>query len=387
MSHLIEEYAKNLGVKIGKPVFPTHYIPIIDERLITIHVDNKIDSKFYEFFPEVVELLKNIIAPLGYKIYQIGGDQDPLLPFVDKSFLGFSRKQTSYIMQHSSLHIGIDSFPVHQASAFGVPVVALYSHIYPSHASPVWSDPSQVRLLEADRGGKKPSYNYQESPKSINTIKPEDVVKAACELLHITYTKSITTKFVGDAYSQSVVEIVPNFYGFAEELKSRLINIRMDYYHNENNLRVWCSNYACHVLTSAPINLGLLNECRKNIKQITFKTEDIATFSLEYLEAVKNLGIPFILVTKNQEGLSDIRNFYFDFKVDLDEPPNQERIDALAQTPNLKFLTKKDIFSNGKRYSSKAHVDSDEVFVDRASNVIYNEAFWNDLDHYFIYES
>jgi hypothetical protein len=94
MSHLIEEYAKNLGVKIGKPVFPTHYIPVIDDKYITIHVDNKIDSKFYEFFPEVIELLKNLLHPLGYKIYQIGGGEDPQLPLVDKSFLGFSRKQT-----------------------------------------------------------------------------------------------------------------------------------------------------------------------------------------------------------------------------------------------------------------------------------------------------
>ena len=73
--------------------------------------------------------------------------------------------------------------------------------------------------------------------------------------------------------------------------------------------------------------------------------------------------------------------------MELDDPPNQETINNLSKIPNLKFLTKKDIFSNGKRYPSKAHVDLDKVFVDRASDVIYNESFWTDLDHYFIYES
>ena len=92
MGHLIEEYAKNLGVKIGKPVFEPHYFPIIEDKYITIHVDNKIDSKYYEFFPEVLDLLKNIISPLGYKIYQIGGSEDPELSGADKSYLGFSRK-------------------------------------------------------------------------------------------------------------------------------------------------------------------------------------------------------------------------------------------------------------------------------------------------------
>lgn len=387
MSHLVEEYAKNLGVKIGKPIFPTHYIPVIDDKYITVHVDNKIDSKFYEFFPEVIELLKNLLHPLGYKIYQIGGGEDPQLPLVDKSFLGFSRKQTSYIVKNSSLHLGIDSFPVHQASVFDVPIVVLYSHIYPSHAYPYWSTPSKVRVFEADRNGRKPSFNYYEKPKSINTIKPEDIVKSVCELLEIPYTKSINTKFIGESYSQAVVEVIPNFYGFAEELKSRLINIRMDYFHNENNLVAWCSNYACHIISAKPISLQLLSNCKNNIKKITFQVENTSDFSNEYLESVKNLGLDISCSTKNKEQISEIRSFYFDFRVELDEPSNQETIKNLSEIQNLKFLTKKDIFSNGKRYASKAHADLDKVFVDRASDVIYNESFWTDLDHYFIYES
>ena len=387
MSHLIEEYAKNLGVKIGKPIFPTHYMPIVDDKYITVHVDNKIDSKFYEFFPEVIELLKNLLKPLGYKIYQIGGGDDPQLPFVDKSFLGFTRKQTSFIVKNSSLHFGIDSFPVHQASVFDVPIVVLYSHIYPSHANPYWSTSSKVRILEADRGGRKPSYTYHEKPKSINTIKPEEVVKSVCELLNVPYTKSINTKFIGEQYSQAVVEIIPNFYGFAEELKNRLINIRMDYFHNENNLLAWCSNYACHIIANKQISVKALSECKNNIKKITFQIQNTKDFPKEYLEAVKNLGLDISCSTKNKEELAEIRNFYFDFRIELDEPPNQDSVNKLSQISNLKFLTKKDIFSNGKRYASKAHVDSDKVFVDRASDVIYNESFWTDLDHYFIYES
>lgn len=387
MSHLVEEYAKNLGVKIGKPIFPTHYIPVIDDKYITVHVDNKIDSKFYEFFPEVIELLKNLLNPLGYKIYQIGGGEDPQLPLVDKSFLGFSRKQTSYIVKNSSLHLGIDSFPVHQASVFDIPIVVLYSHIYPNHAYPYWSTSSKVRILEADRNGRKPSYSYHEKPKSINTIKPEDVVKNVCELLKIPYTKSINTKFIGDSYSEAVVEIIPNFYGFADELKNRLINIRMDYFHNENNLFAWCSNYACHIIAAKPISAPLLSNCKNNIKKITFQVENTTDFSIEYLESVKNLGLDISCSTKNKEQISKIRNHYFDFKIELDEPADQNKISELSQVSNLKFLTKKDIFSNGKRYPSKAHVDLDKVFVDRASDVLYNDSFWADLDHYLIYES
>jgi hypothetical protein len=385
MSHLVEEYAKNLGVKIGKPVFPTHYIPVIDDKYITVHVDNKIDSKFYEFFPEVIELLKKLISPLGYKIYQIGGGEDPQLPLVDKSFLGFTRKQTSYIIKHSKLHLGIDSFPVHQASAFDIPIVALYSHIYPQHAYPYWSSPEKVRVMDADRKGRKPSYSYFEKPKSINTIKPEEVVKNICELLGISYSSSINTVFIGELYSQAVVEIIPNFYGFSDELKNRLINVRMDYCYHEGNLAAWCGNYACHIVSKAPISPPLLSQFKENIKKITFQIENTADFSLEYLHSVKNLGLDVCFSSKNEEHLSEIRNFYFDFKIESEPRPSQEKINELSTIPNLKFLTKKDIFSHGKRYSSKAHVDADKVFVDRASDVIYSPEFWSELDHYFIY--
>jgi len=161
----------------------------------------------------------------------------------------------------------------------------------------------------------------------------------------------------------------------------------MDYFHNENNLLAWCSNYACHIISAKPINVQLLSNCKNNIKKITFHIENTTDFSNEYLESVKNLGLDISCSTKNKEHISEIRNFYFDFRVELDEPSNQEKIKNLSEIANLKFLTKKDIFSNGKRYASKAHADLDKVFVDRASDVIYNESFWTDLDHYFIYES
>jgi len=387
MSHLVEEYAKSLGVKIGKPIFEPHYLPITDEKYITIHVDNKIDSKYYELFPEVLDLLKGIIGKLGYKIFQIGGPEDPALSNVDKSYLGFTRKQTAYIIKNSSLHIGIDSFPVHLASVYDIPIIALYSHIYPEHAYPYWSTKEKVRILEADRKGNKPSYSYQEKPKSINTIKPEDIVKNACELLNIPYSKSICTKYVGESYSTSFVEIVPNFFGESKELKDRLLNIRMDYYFNEPCLMQWSSNYHVHIITDKPVDLNILKNTRKNIEQITFEINDCEIFSVDYLESVKNLGIKLLGVCKNFEKLNEIREFYFDFLIEKDSEVNEKVVDELKKVPNLKFLTKRDIFSNGKRYASKAHLDSNQQMLDKASSVIDSKEFWKDLENYLIYES
>ena len=387
MSHLIEEYAKNLGVKIGKPIFEPHYFPIIEDKYITVHLDNTIDSKYYEFFQEVLDLLKNIISPLGYKIYQIGGGEDPELTGADKSYLGFSRKQTAYIIKNSCLHIGIDSFPVHLASVYDVPIVALYSHIYPQHAYPYWSSKEKVRILEADRKGNKPSYSYQEKPKSINTIKPEEIVKNACELLGVPFTNSISTKYIGESYSTPFIEIVPNFFGESNQLKDRLLNIRMDYEFNEDCLLEWAKNYKVQIITNRPIDFQLLSSTKHNIDQFSFDINDCETFSIEYLEAVKNLGIKLSGVCKNFENLSEIREFYFDFLIEEEDKIDFEKVEELRKFNNLKFLTKRDIFSEGKRFSSKAHLDSKQPLLDKVSNVIDSDEFWRDLEHYYIYES
>ena len=387
MGHLVEEYAKNLGVKVGQPIFNPHYVPIVDEKYITIHVDNKIDSKYYEFFPEVVDLMKDALHKNGYKIYQIGGGEDPPLSNVDKQYLGFSRKQSAFIIKNASLHFGIDSFPVHLASVYDVPIVALYSHIFAQNASPYWSSKDKVRLMEADLKGKKPCFSYQEKPKSIHTIKPEEIVKNIFELLNIPYTSSINTLFIGEDYNKSSVDVVPNFFGESDELKKRVLNIRADYYFDENVVAQWCSKYQTNIYSDREINIHLLRDFKNNIKNLVLFIESENSFSEEYLDEVKNTGIPLECVSNNQQDIAKIRLKYFDTPIVLKEKANQETIEKIRNTPNLKFLTRKDVLSSGKRYSSKAHADEDKIFLDKVSDVIDTSAFWEDLEHYYIYES
>lgn len=386
MGHLIEEYAKNLGVKIGKPIFEPHFIPIVDEKYITIHVDDKINSKYYEFFPEVINLIKPHLSANGYKIYQIGGENDPFLENVDKSYLGLSRKQSAYIIKNSSLHLGIDSFPIHLASAYDIPIVALYSHIYPQNAYPYWSSKDKVKILEADRKGLKPCFSYDEKPKSINTIKPEEIVKSIFSLLNIPYIKSINTVFIGENYSKPVIEIVPNFFGHSDELKDKILNIRLDYEFNEEIIGHWVSAYKVNLISNQPININLLKSCKSNITNLNFNINDCTTFEEKYLQSVKNIGIPLKLVSKNKEQIQNIRIHYFDHQIELDLGIDQKKIDQIKNIPNLKFLTKKDIFSKGNRFSSKAHLDLNKIFLDKAEEVVYNDEFWKDIEHYFIYE-
>jgi hypothetical protein len=131
----------------------------------------------------------------------------------------------------------------------------------------------------------------------------------------------------------------------------------------------------------------LLKKYKNKIKEITFLINDISVFSLEYLQAVKNLGIPMIGECKNSENMAVIREHYFDFLIEEEKLSNEKTVEELRQKQNLKFLTKKDVFSSGKRYYSKAHADTDQQAKDKWGEVIDSPEFWKDLDHYYIYES
>ena len=121
MSHLAEEYAKSCGVKIGQPILKPHYFPVLHDKYITIHNDKKIQAKEYNMWPDVVQLLKVHLGDI--KIIQIGAYGEETIQGVDDHIPTSSLKQSSYIIKKSLGHVGIDSVPVHIASALDKPVI------------------------------------------------------------------------------------------------------------------------------------------------------------------------------------------------------------------------------------------------------------------------
>ena len=201
MSHLAEEYAKCCGVKIGKPVLKPHYFPVLYDRYITIHNDKKVQAKEYDMWPDVIEILRPYIDDI--KIIQIGSVGEETIEGVDDHIPTTSLKQSSYIINNSLGHVGIDSVPVHIASALDKPVVGIYAHTYASTCCPLWNEKSKAITIESDRAGNKPSFSLQESPKTINLIKPEEIAQAVLDVLDIHKTIKHKTLFIGSSYSAS----------------------------------------------------------------------------------------------------------------------------------------------------------------------------------------
>ena len=382
MGHLIEEYAKSLGVKIGKPVLVDHYYPSIYDRYITIHNDDKFDSRNYEYFPQVINLIRPILHENNIKIIQVGSSENPKLINVDGVLINLNLKQSSYILKNSLLHVGIDSLPVHIASMYNIPIVALYSNVNLKNSQPYWSDKNKIILLESDKKENKPSYSPQESPKTIRTIKPEDIANSILKLLNINNTINFKTLYIGCHYHIPVVEVIPNFRANLQDQKEKTIYIRADLHFDDQNIAFWCSNHKVKIISDRMIPLDLLNHFSSKIEHVFFKLKNMDIHP-QYFEEVKKSKINFTICTTDKENLGKIRNNFFDFKVEYDNV--NERVEEFSKR-GCKFLTNKVLISNGGIYASEAHLKIDKK-LDSINETIYSDNdFWKDAEHYYLYE-
>jgi hypothetical protein len=382
--NLQQTYATALGViPKEKPILNEKFFPLTAEKFVLIHNDNKLPSKHYELFPEVVSLLKPVLHKLGYRIYQIGGKNDPIIDGTDGQFLGLSWGQSCYIIRRSSLVIAIDSVVQHIGAAYGIPSVLLYSHIFPQQADTNWLPPDKKIILEPEWGTRKPSYQPNESPKIIRTIKVEKVVQAVFDLLCKGVQLNMKTIRVGEDYYNPVMEIVPDHFGENPALKNGYLHFRMDLHHNEQCLFHWLANgYKAHIISRKPVNLDGLKQFRPNIGRLILMADSLESFSAEYLKAAKNLGLDVLIFCEKKEILPQMREKLFDYVVEELDYPEQKELDKIPK--DAKFFTKKQIISNGQIFPSVAHYKNNIPFS-RANQIIDCQDFWLDFEYFYFY--
>ena len=85
MSHIVEEYAKELGVQIGKPTITEHFYPGLTDKYITLHQSTKSPSANYKYWDIVIRLLKTRLGDI--KIVQVGGREDKPISHCDTMLL------------------------------------------------------------------------------------------------------------------------------------------------------------------------------------------------------------------------------------------------------------------------------------------------------------
>lgn len=403
MSHLLESYSLQTGAKISKPFIIKNFFPTPD-KYITIHNSSGMGAKNYDYFQEVIDRIFPYLEDKNIKIIQIGGDKDISLDGCIHLHGKTSYHQTAFIIQNSLLHIGNDSFPVHIASAADIPIISLYSVTLPSIAGPVFNSKEtfkeNVFCFTPDFNGKKPSFNPNENPKLINSIKIENIIEAIDKVLNIDFDKKINTLFIGNKYKQKIIEFVPDTVlplEFApgapailrvDLLKEDINNIII--YHNLKNRK-----FAIKMSKNKYISdFNILLHNKDNILEIIYDIND--GYNKEYLQTLANIGMhPILLYSGNND------NYFNNLKIDLIDfnlKFVRENI-SYKQVEDLKEIIKfnnndiwlessKIILANNNIYFSESHLKENKPCKEKKIKLNYLTNISNisisDIEHFFI---
>lgn len=75
--HLLEQYALTCGVKIDKPTIYESFYPINSNKYICFHPTSKYDSKVYDYWQIVLDLILPVLRNHKIDVVQIGGKTNP----------------------------------------------------------------------------------------------------------------------------------------------------------------------------------------------------------------------------------------------------------------------------------------------------------------------
>jgi hypothetical protein len=382
MSHILEEYAKNLGVLISKPVVSKHFFPIFEEKYITIYSEKNIQSKNYLYYNLVLDLIRPILLEKNIKIIQIDCDNN-YIQGINKALGSLSFRQNAYIISKAIMHIGIDNVYSQYASSIGVPVITLFGNIYPSVTNPYWSS-EKIKKDIAAPWSVKPCLGIQDLKSEINSIKPEQIAQAIIDLLKLNKKINFKTIKIGSIFLNSIYEIIPTSFYQLPISENDVVYLRADYGLDENSFFQYCAAYKVGVVTNQPIQLKALEKVRNNIKNISiFINKNDELINERYFEILKIWGIEVNLLVKEEKDLGYLKNKYFDQNVNL-YISNKEKPQNISE--KTFFFSNKKIFKDGKEYASKAHLTNQKNIVDSQMNVIDTPEYWEEQEHHYYYE-
>ena len=71
----LERYSLHSGLKIDRPLVNDCFFPIVHDKYITFHAEEKIDSKKYDYWQEIIDIIAPVLNNIGTKIIQTGANK------------------------------------------------------------------------------------------------------------------------------------------------------------------------------------------------------------------------------------------------------------------------------------------------------------------------
>jgi hypothetical protein len=379
---LLDTYATNTGSKIDKPFIYTKFFPLPLDRYITLQSQTPYDSRNYSFWQEVIDIIVPYLSKEKIHLVQVGTkDERPLNGAIN--LLGQTNiNQLAYVIENSTLHFGADSLCVHLASYFDKPIVSIYSISNPNVAGPHFGDKNKHILLKGYEriGNKKPSYSQVESPKSIDTIKPEEIAKSILQLLDIKYNDIPETIFFGTDFNVKSFEIIPDEILDPSSIPVENPIVRMDYNFNEKALEIIISMKKSIVFTNKPIKKDIIEKYKHNINQLIYIIEE--DNDVDFVKLLKNNSVNYVLLSfLPEEILNNFKLDYMDYNLIINRKHKTKEDTKIQDINNLYYKSCRTLFSSKGKFMSRY-----DWINGNGNKVVDHPDFWKEADNFYIFK-
>ncbi len=389
--HVLESYALQNDLKIDTAFVYERYFPLAIDKFITIDTSNLGTSALtYDHWQLVVDLIYPKLEEQGIKIVQQGGkDCVPLRKcYITLGQCNFNQK--AYVLKKSLVHACPNNESSHVASIYNKKSVVLFSdNCYPSQFLPYWTDANHLEILKPP-SSRKPSFNPSENPKSINTIKPEDVAQKILNLAGIyTFVPEYKTVKIGGSLGKTRIESTLTHLLNVEKLGVSSLIIRMDLNFNEEALERQLEACTCSVITNRPLSDKILNKYHKKIVELVYYIED--DNSPAFIRKVKEKSIQYLLRSRKEEKqTNDFKLDYLDYGL-VHQIPSRSRADfeELKKHKKLYYKSTHFIIHNNKFYPSTAALSRLEQgspsMEHEPQPIIDDPLFWEEEEHFHFF--
>jgi len=387
MSHLIEEYAKHLGVKISKPIISKHFWPVIPDKYITIYLEPEQDSKKYKYYDIILDSVRPFLKKRGIKVIQIGDSRCRKLETADEIIFDLDFKKIAYIISKASLHVGVDSQFSHYASSIAVPTVTIFGNIYAPVNRGYWHSDKNIDI-EAP-WSVKPCLGPIDPEDAINKIVPEKISQAILDQLGCETKLPLNTHFIGDFYHNKVFELIPDFFNPAPEMAHNHWFLRLDRIDSGGYVENWCSFLkSFSFFTKKLIQPDFINKIKDKLESINFIIDQNTSLPENYLNFLKGAGVSVTLLVEKEEDLPVLRDKFFDHNVQLYCQGGRQLLkDVEIDFEKCLFSSSKTLISKGKRYPSFFHWEKDQNVVDKNFKLEDNDTLLQEINHFYIYDT
>lgn len=391
--HILESYSLNCGSKIDKPFIYKNYFPLPLEKYIVFTNQNKVQSKDYSYWQDVINFIFPVLEKNGIKIIQLGQRDSFYYDRVVNLCGQVSINQAAYIIERSMLFVGPDGFECQVAGAEGIPVVSINSCSYAANTGPYFGNKSKKISFESylSNNNKKPSFNLQENPKTVNTIKPESIARAIFSLLDLKDKVPLNTIFTGAKYSHNTIqESIPNNQGLLFNV-DHPVEIRADYDCDPESLAIQLSNYKKSVLVmDKPLDINMLKHFKPNIAMTVLKIKDNENRS--FVSKLIESGMKPVLISElPQEEINKLKINYYDCdNINKIQNVPQNKVDELKKSiDKLYYRSCKITGAKDRLHYSIAAYENGVVMKNHYEyqKVIDCKSFWDNLDFFSIVEA